>query len=84
MLCNEGHRQALQARKERDKTSKRLLNIQYLHKFQSVNDLEFLQLIFLRIHLHRTFSYQVFLHNSSNVIHRIYLITNFDHDHFRI
>jgi len=35
MLCNEGHRQALKARKERDKTRQRLINIQFLHKFQS-------------------------------------------------
>jgi len=33
MLCNEGHRQALKARKERDKTPRRLLNIQFLYKF---------------------------------------------------
>ena len=33
MLCNEGHRQALKARKERDKTRHRLLNIQFLRSY---------------------------------------------------
>lgn len=33
MLCNEGHRQALKARKERDKTRYKLINIQSLHHF---------------------------------------------------
>jgi hypothetical protein len=45
MLCNEGHRQALKARKERDKTRHRLLNIQFFAcNFYRIKYLEIIQI----------------------------------------